>query len=402
MINLDKINISDFDYNLPENKIAKFPVNQRDKSNLLLWQNNMVSKKKFSDIYNFIPENTILFFNNTKVIQARLHFKKETGANIEIFCLEPHNPADYNIAFQQTHKVLWKCLIGNSKKWKTGKLSKKITIKNTELNIQANRINKLDNSNIIEFSWDNNNFTFSDILENFGNIPIPPYLNRKSESSDLTNYQTTYSKIKGSVAAPTAGLHFTEKTFADFRKKNIKTDEITLHVGAGTFKPVSSEKITKHEMHTEHFYISQKNIKNLINNYNNIYAVGTTTVRTIESLYFIGLKLHKNAENPFYVKQWDAYELKKTISPKESLTEILNYLETNNLDYIEAKTQIMIVPGYKFNYISGLVTNFHQPKSTLLLLISAFVGENWKIIYNFALNNNFRFLSYGDSSLLIP
>ncbi len=402
MIDLNKINISDFDYNLPNNKIAKFPVNNRDKSSLLVWKNNKTEKHIFSDIYKFIPKDTILFFNNTKVIHARLLFNKETGAKIEIFCLEPVIPSDYNLAFQQSKKVSWKCFIGNSKKWKTNNLHKKISINNINFTLTAKKINKTDNSTIIEFSWDNNNFTFSDILDNLGKIPIPPYLNRESENSDLTNYQTTYSKIKGSVAAPTAGLHFTNKTFVDLKNKNIKTDEITLHVGAGTFKPVSSDKIIEHNMHTEHFYISVENITNLINNINKIFAVGTTTVRTIESLYFIGLKLHNKIENPFYIKQWEAYNIKKNISPSQSLQQILNYLKNNNLKNIEAKTQIIILPGYKFNFISGLITNFHQPKSTLLLLISAFVGKNWKKIYNFAIDNNFRFLSYGDSSLLIP
>lgn len=403
MLNLNKINILDYDYDLPDEKIAKQPVNKRDNSNLLVWKNNKLSKEIFSDLHNFIPENKILFLNNTKVIQARLNFTKDTGAKIEIFCLEPYNPVDYNLAFQQTKNVSWKCLIGNSKKWKTGILKKKVIINETEFNFFANKILNDNKSNIIEFSWDNNNFSFSEILENLGEIPIPPYLNRKSSKTDITNYQTTYSKIKGSVAAPTAGLHFTSETFNNLLAKNIKTDEITLHVGAGTFKPVSSNNIIEHEMHTEHFYISLSNINNLINNINDIYAVGTTTVRTIESLFFIGLKLKNNCKEPFYIKQWDAYNLEKTISPKESLIEIKNFLTNKNIEIIEAKTQIIIVPGYKFNFISGLVTNFHQPKSTLLLLISAFVGsEKWKEIYKFALSNNFRFLSYGDSSLLIP
>ncbi len=400
------LNISDYWYDLPDNNIAKHPLDNRSNSKLLIYKDSKISHQKFSDIVDLIPSNKSLFFNNTKVIQARLQFIKETGAKIEVFCLEPLSPADYNLSFQQTKKVSWKCLVGNSKRWKANDITKEITINDDAFTLSAKKINQENNAFEIEFSWDNSKFTFSDIIEQIGSTPIPPYLNRKAEESDKINYQTVYTKIKGSVAAPTAGLHFTNDVLSRLSEKGVSINEVTLHVGAGTFKPVSTEKVSEHEMHAEHFVITKENINSIIANLENIYAVGTTTVRTIESLYWIGIKIITNKITDIYnveLHQWDAYELPNNISILKSLTAINTFIIENNLQYLNASTQIMIAPPYKFRIINGLITNFHQPKSTLLLLISAFTGDNnWKDIYNYALENNFRFLSYGDSSLLLP
>ncbi len=400
------LNISDYWYNLPDSNIAKHPLNNRSNSKLLIYKDSKISHKRFSDIIDLIPRNKALFFNNTKVIQARLQFVKDTGAKIEIFCLEPLSPADYNLSFQQTEKVIWKCLVGNLKRWKANDITKEITINDDNFTLSAKKINQENNAFEIEFSWDNPKFTFSDIIEQIGSTPIPPYLNRKAEESDKINYQTVYSKIKGSVAAPTAGLHFTDDVLSKLSEKGVSINEVTLHVGAGTFKPVSTEKVSEHEMHAEHFVITKENINSIIANLDNIYAVGTTTVRTLESLYWIGIKIITNKITDIYnveLHQWDAYKLPNNILVLESLTAINTFIVNNNLQYLNASTQIMIAPPYKFRIINGLITNFHQPKSTLLLLISAFTGDNnWKDIYNYAMENNFRFLSYGDSSLLLP
>ena len=400
------LNISDYWYNLPDSNIAKHPLNNRSNSKLLIYKDSKISHKRFSDIIDLIPRNKALFFNNTKVIQARLQFVKDTGAKIEIFCLEPLSPADYNLSFQQTEKVIWKCLVGNLKRWKANDITKEITINDDNFTLSAKKINQENNAFEIEFSWDNPKFTFSDIIEQIGSTPIPPYLNRKAEESDKINYQTVYSKIKGSVAAPTAGLHFTDDVLSKLSEKGVSINEVTLHVGAGTFKPVSTEKVSEHEMHAEHFVITKENINSIIANLDNIYAVGTTTVRTLESLYWIGIKIITNKITDIYnveLHQWDAYKLPNNILVLESLTAINTFIVNNNLQYLNASTQIMIAPPYKFRIINGLITNFHQPKSTLLLLISAFTGDNnWKDIYNYSMENNFRFLSYGDSSLLLP
>jgi S-adenosylmethionine:tRNA ribosyltransferase-isomerase len=396
---IQNINIEDYNYNLPDEKIAKYPLTNRDNSKLLIYKDGKISETVFKNISQEIPENSLLIYNNTKVIQARLHFKKSTGANIEIFCLEPSMPSEYNLIFQETQKCQWKCIVGNQKRWKSGELSKNIKIADQEITLTANKINT-ENELIIEFSW-NNNINFGTILELIGEIPIPPYLNRKSEEIDKSTYQTIYSEHKGSVAAPTAGLHFTKTVFNSLEKKKIKTDNITLHVGAGTFKPVQTSKIGEHTMHFEHFIVRRSLIEALLKNYGKIFAVGTTTVRTLESLYFIGLKImQQNTNEDFTIYQWEAYKNGKSISPILALENILNYMQKHNLQHINAKTQIMIAPSYKFKFINGLITNFHQPKSTLLLLISAITGEKWKDIYNYSLKNNFRFLSYGDSSIL--
>lgn len=402
MINIDPRNIqaSEFDYELPQEKIAKFPLDKRNLSKLLVYKNQKISEDVFSNIANYIPDNYLLVLNDTRVINARLEFFKDSGARIEIFCLEPHNPSEYAICFSQTKKCQWKCLVGNIKKWKNNILSKKINIQNVEITLNAKLISTEKESQIIEFEW-NYPISFSEIIEKYGEIPIPPYLNRKPEASDKIRYQTVYSKIDGSVAAPTAGLHFTKSEFAEFSKKDIQHDYLTLHVGAGTFKPLKNVKLGEHQMHTEHFQISLHLIKNLIKFYPKIIAIGTTSVRTLESLYFIGLMLENKTNNNYStVNQWDAYEQKYNQEPLFALKSIEKYMLKNNLGTLYASTSIMIAPGYKFKIVSGIITNFHQPKSTLLALVSAFVGDKWKYIYDYALNNNFRFLSYGDSSLL--
>lgn len=400
-INPENIRIEDYSYELPNDRIAKYPLEQRDQSQLLVYNQGEVSKDQFLNIDRYFDSDTTCVFNNTKVIQARLKFYKETGAQIEIFCLEPIEPSDYILAFQQTEKITWKCIVGNLKKWKNQDLKKKISINNIEIELTASKVSGEGNSQIIEFSWNDNSFTFSEILENIGLTPIPPYLNRESEIIDKDRYQTIYSKLKGSVAAPTAGLHFTDKVLKKLKEKQINFEEVTLHVGAGTFIPVKSETINNHEMHTEHFVIKKSTIKNLLNS-KKIVAVGTTSVRTIESVYWLGVKLLQNNYFDSHISQWEVYKLSDDINKTDALNALLNYMDNMNVEELHASTQIMIFPGYQFKMVDILITNFHQPKSTLLLLIAAFIGDNWKKVYDFALNNNFRFLSYGDSSILIP
>ena len=400
-----EILIDDFDYELPDDRIAKYPLPERDKSKLLVWKNNRITESSFRNLSEFIPENALLVFNNTKVIQARLIFKKETGAPIEIFCLEPVYPSDYAQSFIQTQSCTWSCLVGNSKRWKEGKL-----IHETQyMRFTAERIERCGEVQLIRFEWTNPHWTFADILEKCGELPIPPYLNRKTEASDKETYQTIYSKIKGSVAAPTAGLHFTDAVFQSLKEKKIVLEELTLHVGAGTFKPVKSKTLAGHEMHSEWFSVKKSTVEQLIKNEGQIFAVGTTSVRTLESLYYLGLILEKNpnaSPEELYVDQWTPYtenEERNILCASGALKNLLNYMERNHLETFTTHTQILIAPaGYSFKIVNGMITNFHQPGSTLLLLISAFVGNKWREIYNYALVNNFRFLSYGDSSLLFP
>lgn len=396
------IYIDEYDYSLPDERIAKYPLAKRDSSKLLLYRNGSISESQFCNIANFLPENSLLVYNNTRVIQARMIFHKETGARIEVFCLEPIAPADYAQSLGATTECIWKCMVGNLKKWKAGTLSKNIDIEGNSCTFTAERLNTEGNTHTVRFTWDNPNILFADILEEAGELPIPPYLNRETEESDLTSYQTVYSKIKGSVAAPTAGLHFTPGVFETLKFKNIEIEELTLHVGAGTFQPVKTRDIAEHIMHTEVISVHRSTIENLQKKLGKIIAVGTTSVRTLESLYYIGLMLRENPNNPvFKVSQWQPYETQSELSAYDSLQNILAYLDKNKLTTLHAETQIMIKPGYTFRIVEGIITNFHQPKSTLLLLVSAFVGGNWKEIYNYALENNFRFLSYGDSSLLL-
>lgn len=396
--------IDSFDYPLPDERIAKFPLPRRDASKLLIYKNETITESTFSNIAHFLPENALLVYNNTRVIQARLVFHKETGARIEVFCLEPLTPADYAQSLGATTECTWRCMVGNLKKWKEGVLSKQVEISGKSCMFTAQFLASEGNTHSIHFTWDNSDIHFADILEKAGELPIPPYLNRKTEDSDIINYQTVYSKIKGSVAAPTAGLHFTPEVFKSLKIKNIETEELTLHVGAGTFQPVKTETVNDHRMHTEVISVHRNTVNHLLNKLGNIVAVGTTSVRTLESLYYIGKNIdpaNQLQSGLFHVSQWEPYESKVEVSVEKALQNILGYLDNNKLSTLHAETQIMIKPGYQFKVVDGIITNFHQPKSTLLLLVSAFVNGKWTDIYDYALANNFRFLSYGDSSLLL-
>ena len=399
------IHISEYNYPLSDERIAKFPLAVRDQSKLLVYRHGEVSEDVFTSLPDYLPKGSLMVFNNTKVIQARLHFRKETGALIEVFCLEPIQPNDYVLNFQQTEHAAWLCMIGNLKKWKDGALKREMTVKGFPITLTATRGECRGTSHWIDFSWDNPEVTFADILEVFGELPIPPYLNRDTEESDKETYQTVYSKIKGSVAAPTAGLHFTPRVLEALQEKGIDLEELTLHVGAGTFKPVKSEEIEGHEMHTEYISVSKHTIEKLIAHNGKAIAVGTTSVRTLESLYYIGVLIHHNpdaAQNELHVQQWMPYEDKNELTPVEALQQILDYLHRHEMEALHSSTQIIIAPGYQYKIVRKMVTNFHQPQSTLLLLVSAFVRGNWRKIYDYALEHDFRFLSYGDSSLLIP
>lgn len=392
--------IDSFNYPLPDERIAKFPLARRDDSKLLVFKNQQITESKFACLVDHLPHDALLVYNNTRVIQARLVFYKTTGSRIEVFCLEPHSPSDYALSLGETKQCVWKCMVGNLKKWKTGALTKELDIEGKKCTFSALLLESDGNTHTIQFTWNNDSIHFAQLLEHAGELPIPPYLHRATEESDKTSYQTVYSKIQGSVAAPTAGLHFTPEVFESLKTKNILTDELTLHVGAGTFQPVKSETIADHHMHTEVISVHKSTIQNLLLHLGNIVAVGTTSVRTLESLYFIGRKIN-NSNFSLHVSQWEPYQSGDDVSPEVALQNILNYLTVNNLDTIVANTQILIQPGYQFRMVDGIITNFHQPKSTLLLLVSAFVGGQWMELYDYALANDFRFLSYGDSSLLL-
>lgn len=399
------IKISDYNYPLPDERIAKFPLPVRDHSKLLVYRHGEVSETRFTSLPDYLEAGELMIFNNTKVIQARLHFRKETGALIEIFCLEPIQPNDYVLNFQQTSHAAWLCMIGNLKKWKEGSLHKEMNVKGHTITLTATRGECRGTSHWVDFTWDNPEITFADILEVFGELPIPPYLNRETQESDKETYQTVYSKIKGSVAAPTAGLHFTERVLQALRDKGVDLEEVTLHVGAGTFKPVKSEEIEGHEMHTEYISVNRQTIEKLIAHEGKAIAVGTTSVRTLESLYYIGVTIasHPDAgQEELHVRQWQPYETHPTMTTVESLQQILDYMKRHELEALHTSTQIIIAPGYTYHIVQKMVTNFHQPQSTLLLLVSAFVKGDWRTIYDYALAHDFRFLSYGDSSLLIP
>lgn len=399
------IKINDYNYPLPEERIAKFPLPVRDQSKLLVYRKGEISETVFTSLPNYLESGSLMIFNNTKVIQARLHFRKETGALIEIFCLEPIQPNDYALNFQQTQHAAWLCMIGNLKKWKEGSLQKELTVKGKPLTLTATRGACHGTSHWVDFTWNNDEVTFADILEVFGELPIPPYLNRETQESDKETYQTVYSKIKGSVAAPTAGLHFTQRVLDSLAEKGVDLEEVTLHVGAGTFKPVKSEEIEGHEMHTEYISVNRRTIEKLLAHQGEAVAVGTTSVRTLESLYYIGTTISQHpdaSQEELHVKQWQPYETSSSLSAIEALQQILNYMERHQLETLHTSTQIIIAPGYEYKIVKKMITNFHQPQSTLLLLVSAFVKGNWKSIYDYALSHDFRFLSYGDSSLLIP
>lgn len=404
-----KIKIQDFSYDLPSERIAKYPLERRDASKLLIYNNGGngdIQESFFFTLSSYIPNNSLMVFNNTKVVPARLFFKKETGALIEIFCLEPVQPADYALSFASNESCSWNVVIGNAKKWKGGDVYLVLDNASDEakkLNLRAELIYKGDNNgSVVKFKWDSG-CSFSEVLDICGRIPIPPYLNRDTEELDYERYQTLYARIKGSVAAPTAGLHFTENVFNELDSKGVERENVCLHVGAGTFVPVKSEYIADHKMHTEPFEVTREFLEKLcaLEDGQKVVAVGTTSTRTLESLYFIGVQCIENGK-PGAVEQWEPYRKEYAYSMKESIGAIVKYLDDNNMDKLIARTGIIIVPSYRFRVVDMLVTNFHQPQSTLLLLISAFIGgEDWKRIYNYALDNGFRFLSYGDSSLLI-
>ena len=398
------IDINQFDYDLPDRRIAKFPLAERSASKLLVYRNGAISESRFDRLGEELPEGAMLVFNNTKVIRARIIMHKPSGARIEVFCLEPHAPADYERAFAVKGKCAWSCIVGNLKKWKEGALVIDFTLDGTPQQLRAYRTGTGGREQIVRFEWEAD-LTFGELLELLGRIPIPPYLNRDSQQIDYTRYQTVYSKFEGSVAAPTAGLHFTPERIASLGAAGVEFEEVTLHVGAGTFKPVKSETIEGHEMHTEFISVRRSSIERIKNNLGKIIAVGTTSVRTLESLYYMGVTLASNPDataEELIVKQWMPYEeTNNRLTADEALQNILDYLDRHEADKLVTATRIIIAPGYEFKIVRGIVTNFHQPKSTLLLLISAFVKGDWKNIYDYALGHDFRFLSYGDSSLLL-
>ncbi|MBO7118720.1 MAG: S-adenosylmethionine:tRNA ribosyltransferase-isomerase [Bacteroidaceae bacterium] len=456
-----QIKIRDYDYALPEERIAKFPLAERDSSKLLVYEGGKVSETVFRDLPALLPKGALMVFNNTRVIQARLHFRKSKaspnpsegrekhqqnemtdsfslpleesgealGALIEVFLLEPANPVEYQENFVTRGCCSWYCLVGNLKKWKEGRLTRDFTIQDSNFKLTAERVGTHGTSQEIKFEWDAN-LTWAEVIDAVGELPIPPYLNRKTEESDKTTYQTVYSKIKGSVAAPTAGLHFTKRVLQDIDARGIEREEVTLHVGAGTFRPVKSEEIGGHDMHTEHIAVHRRTIERLLAHNGEAIAVGTTSVRTLESLYYMGVlaeneerrvkseeyKSPKSPEGnsdsslfslhsslpPLHVPQWMPYEYDGSLSTVDALTALLRYMDETGEEVLHASTQIIIAPGYKYHIVRRMITNFHQPQSTLLLLVSAFIGEGWHDVYDYALAHDFRFLSYGDSSLLIP
>ncbi len=402
-MNPRELDIQEFDYPLPESHIALHPLAQRDKCRLLLRRRNgELEEHLFSDLTELLTPDTLLIANNTRVINARLRFNKPvSGAKIEIFCLEPESPADYERSFASTDSCSWICFVGNSKRWKSGLLTLNLIIDGKAVELSAERISKEGNASVVRFSWDDTSVTFSKIIQAAGEIPIPPYLNRETEQSDSQDYQTVYSRIEGSVAAPTAGLHFTPELFESLKKKGIECEELTLHVGAGTFAPVKSETVGEHEMHSEFISVGKDLIEKLANGDANVVAVGTTSVRTLESLYHLGC-MCSEGKNPDEVPQWYPYSPSHPdLTVEESMKNILNYLESKMLNKLVASTRIIIAPGYTYRIVKGMITNFHQPKSTLLLLVSAFTGGDWRKMYDFAVNNGYRFLSYGDAQLLL-
>lgn len=428
---MEEILIEEYNYPLPDERIAKYPLVNRDQSKLLVYRDGKVSEDRFFRVGEYLPAESLLIYNNTRVIQARLVFHKTTatqplhnaaGARIEIFCLEPLVPHDYQLSLGSTEGCTWKCMIGNAKKWKTGSLSLPVLLPSgNTITLFAEKGEQTGNTFAVHFSWNLSakrsdseavqqqsgltgvadlNISFAEILDAVGELPIPPYLNRKTEESDKTTYQTVYSRIKGSVAAPTAGLHFTDSVLSGLRQKGIQTAEVTLHVGAGTFQPVKVADANQHTMHTEIIAVPRETIQQIIAKLGHIVAVGTTSMRTLESLYFLGTQLLHHSTQPLSVAQFEPYEQEHTLSTREALQAIVDYLEQTGQDTLHAETQIMIKPGYTFRVVDQLITNFHQPKSTLLLLVSAFVGGDWHTIYDYALSHDFRFLSYGDSSIL--
>lgn len=398
---IPELRIEDYNYPLPDERIAKYPLSERDSSKLLRYENGKVSEYVFRDIPGLLPDNAIMVFNDTKVVPARLHFVRPTGARIEIFCLQPVKPEEYNLSFAATDSCTWKCVIGNAKKWKGDVLSLYNPQEDeavTALKMRAELVLREGETGIVRFSWDGGH-PFSRVLEICGTIPIPPYLNRESEALDVERYQTLYAKIRGSVAAPTAGLHFTEKVLEEIKARCIDMETVCLHVGAGTFLPVKDSEVSKHSMHREPFVVSLDFLKDILESGKKIIAVGTTSVRTLESLYYVGVNCIEKG-HPEDVEQWAPYTREYQPTTREAIAALVKYLEDNSLTELKVGTRIIIVPGFKFRLVDVLVTNFHQPESTLILLVSAFVGGDWRTIYDYALSHDFRFLSYGDSSLL--
>lgn len=406
------IRIRDYDYSLPDERIAKFPLAGRDGSKLLVYDGGRISETRFRSLPSLLPEGALMVFNNTRVIQARLHFRKgeaQDGALIEVFLLEPASPEEYQENFARRDGCSWYCLVGNLKKWKEGRLSRTITVGGREVLLTAERTGVHGTSQEIRFCWDGE-ATWAEVIDAAGELPIPPYLNRETQESDKTTYQTVYSKIKGSVAAPTAGLHFTERVLDEIAARGIECEEVTLHVGAGTFRPVKSEDIGGHDMHTEHIAVRRHTIERLLAHGGEAVAVGTTSVRTLESLYYMGVLASRESlpgsslkgGTGLHVPQWMPYEYDNRLSTTEALEALLRYMDACGEDVLHSSTQIIIAPGYEYHVVRRMITNFHQPQSTLLLLVSAFIGDAWREVYDYALGNGFRFLSYGDSSLLIP
>lgn len=400
-----QLNILDFSFVLPDEKIAKFPLENRDESKLLIYKNATISDGIFKQIDTYLPENSLVVFNNTRVVHARLLFNRLTGAQIEIFCIEPLHHLDYQQAFVSKQTSTWKCMVGNAKKWKEDWLEKQVETPLGDVILKATKKENTGELTVVDFTWNNNDLAFAEVLHYAGILPLPPYLNRKTEAADEERYQTVYAKVAGSVAAPTAGLHFTPAVFEQLKQKQITVDEVTLHVGAGTFKPVKTEALVDHEMHEETLYVELSTLKNIatcLSAKNTLVVVGTTSMRTLESLFWHGVKILLNkAAKEVEIKQWDAYELDAgEITSYQAITAIIHSMEKDNEYVLVGSTQIILAPGYQFRLVDALITNFHQPENTLILLIAAFVGKDWRIIYEHALANNYRFLSYGDSSLL--
>ena len=397
------IDLEEYNYQLTPEKIAQYPLEERDNSKLLVYNKGIITDAFFNQLHNHIPGESLLIFNNTRVVRARIFFRKESGAEIEVFCLEPVSPADYALSFSSKNQVEWKCLVGNRKKWKKGTVSTVFTRNDRKYRLTAEIIAPSGDAWQIKFTWDADDLSFGDVIESAGKIPLPPYISRGADENDDERYQTVYSLVRGSVAAPTAGLHFTGEVLKKIQNNGCSLAELTLHVGAGTFQPVKSDNILKHEMHTEHFFISIETISKIIKSYGKITCVGTTSVRALESLYWLGLKAFRDPDinaSDMQIGQWEAYQMNDQLTSCEALETLILWMNRRNLAYLHVATRIIIVPGYRFRMINGLITNFHLPRSTLLLLISAWIGEDWKKIYNYALENNYRFLSYGDSSIL--
>lgn len=407
MINPKNLSIQNYSYHLPESRIAKYPLEDRDASKLLVYNAGKISEDNFKNLCDYLPANSLLIFNDTKVIQARLHFEKPTGGIIEIFCLDPHDQyADISAAMIQRGTVLWQCLIGGASKWKHGQvLEKKLKSQGKQINLNGKYVEKRSDCFVIEFAWDKQEVSFAEILHLAGAVPLPPYLRREPETIDEKRYQTIYAHYEGSVAAPTAGLHFTDNLLNKIKAKKIQTDFVTLHVGAGTFKPVKSETLEKHEMHAEFVNVSKASIKNILQNLSgNIVPVGTTSLRVIESLYWLGVKIHFNLINDYkqiFINQWECYDLERfNLAPSEAFLSLMDFMTKKEMERIVMRTQILIAPSYRVKIANALITNFHQPQSTLLLLVAALIGEDWRKVYDYALQNDFRFLSYGDGCLL--